>query len=335
MPWRSCCGSSTSPPLRRLGVGGCVYNRNQQINPICSKSARGSGGAGTQNQRDEPKRHVIQKEGTVLGLHEDSTFKAELKKVRLKTVDLIGLGSGSELDQKLKYVNDLSSGVIFGKELVNAPTNVLTPAVLAEKASKIASEYSDVFTTTILDVEKCRELKMGSYLGVSVASANSPHFIHLCYKPVGGNVKRKMVVVGKVEATTLRLDQATILVKFDMGGSAAVFGAEKALAQIKPPGVEVHFIVAACENMIRGTGMRPGDILTASNGKTIEVNNTDAEGRLTLADALVYACNQGVDKLTEADFGVVWSCCLLLAFPVQRERRRRGSVFAQVQYSSW
>uniref|UniRef100_A0A453LK09 Cytosol aminopeptidase domain-containing protein n=1 Tax=Aegilops tauschii subsp. strangulata TaxID=200361 RepID=A0A453LK09_AEGTS len=114
--------------------------------------------------------------------------------------------------------------------------------------------------------------------------------------------REKWLLLGRVypltvEATTLRLDQATILVKFDMGGSAAVFGAEKALAQIKPPGVEVHFIVAACENMIRGTGMRPGDILTASNGKTIEVNNTDAEGRLTLADALVYACNQGVDKV--------------------------------------
>ena len=69
--------------------------------------------------------------------------------------------------------------------------------VLAEEASKIASTYSDVFTATILDVEKCRELKMGSYLGVSVASANSPHFIHLCYKPVGGNVKRKLAIVGK------------------------------------------------------------------------------------------------------------------------------------------
>jgi len=87
--------------------------------------------------------------------------------------------------------------------------------------------------------------------------------------------------------------------KFDMGGSAAVLGAAKALGQIKPAGVEVHFIVAACENMISGTGMRPGDIVTASNGKTIEVNNTDAEGRLTLADALVYACNQGVEKIVD------------------------------------
>jgi leucyl aminopeptidase len=70
-------------------------------------------------------------------------------------------------------------------------------AVLAEEASKIASTYSDVFTATILDVEKCKELKMGSYLAVAAASANPPHFIHLCYKPTGGNVKRKLAIVGK------------------------------------------------------------------------------------------------------------------------------------------
>ncbi|KEH38070.1 leucine aminopeptidase (cytosol aminopeptidase), putative [Medicago truncatula] len=103
------------------------------------------------------------------------------------------------------------------------------------------------------------------------------------------------------------------LMKFDMGGSAAVFGAAKAIGQIKPLGVEVHFIVAACENMISGTGMRPGDIVTASNGKTIEVNNTDAEGRLTLADALVYTCNQGVDKII--DLATLTGACIIALGP--------------------
>ncbi|CAL5021872.1 unnamed protein product [Urochloa decumbens] len=244
--------------------------------------------------------------GTVLGLHEDGRYKSECKKVHLKQVDLIGLGSGPELDQKLKHANRVSSGVMLGRDLVNSPANVLTPAALAAEAAKIASTYSDVFTATILDAEKCRELKMGAYLGVAAASANPPHFIHLCYRPTDGNVKRKLAIVGKgltfdsggynIKASPV----ATIeLMKWDMGGSAAVFGAAKALGQIKPPGVEVHFIAAACENMISGTGMRPGDIVTASNGKTIEVDNTDAEGRLTLADALVYACNQGVDKIID------------------------------------
>ena len=168
-------------------------------------------------------------------MFEDNRFKSESKKTSLKSVDIIGFGSGPELDQKLKYASDVCSGVIFGKELVNAPANVLTPGnhynsisyfyfsvkkwflqfesfqliiificylqrlsgALAEEASNIASTYSDVFTAKILDAEQCKELKMGSYLGVAAASSNPPHFLHLCYKPPNGDVKRKLAIVGK------------------------------------------------------------------------------------------------------------------------------------------
>ncbi|GMP35867.1 hypothetical protein CsSME_00008164 [Camellia sinensis var. sinensis] len=218
--------------------------------------------------------------GTVLGTYEDIRFKSESKKPSsaLKSVDILGLGTGPELEKKLKYAEDVCSAIIFGKELVNSPANVLTPGVLAEEASKIASMYSDVLSATILNVDQCKELKMGSYLGVAAASANPPHFIHLCYKPSSGPVKAKLALVGK----GLTFDSGGYniktgpgcsieFMKFDMGGSAAVLGTAKALGQIKPAGVEVHFIVAACENMISGTGMRPGDIVTASNGKTIEI----------------------------------------------------------------
>ncbi|XP_061347477.1 leucine aminopeptidase 2, chloroplastic-like [Gastrolobium bilobum] len=244
--------------------------------------------------------------GVMLGLFEDYRYRSESKKPALRMVDIIGLGTGPEFEKKFKYARDVSSGIIFGRQLVNSPANVLTPGALAEQASNIVSTYSDVFTATILNAEQCKDLKMGSYLGVAAASANPPHFIHLCYKPPSGPVNAKLALVGK----GLTFDSGGYniktgpgcsieLMKFDMGGSAAVLGAAKALGQIKPLGVEVHFIVAACENMISGAGMRPGDIVTASNGKTIEVNNTDAEGRLTLADALVYACNQGVEKIVD------------------------------------
>ncbi|KHN42824.1 Leucine aminopeptidase 3, chloroplastic [Glycine soja] len=258
--------------------------------------------------------------GAVLGLFEDNRYKSEAKKSTLRSIDFIGLGTGPELEKKLKYAGDVSSGIIFGRELVNSPANVLTPGVLAEEAAKIASTYSDVFTAKILNSEQCAELKMGSYLGVAAASANPPHFIHLCYKPLSGPVNVKLALVGK----GLTFDSGGYniktgpgcsieLMKFDMGGSAAVLGTAKALGQIKPLGVEVHFIVAACENMISGTGMRPGDIVTASNGKTIEVNNTDAEGRLTLADALVYACNQGVEKII--DLATLTGACVVALGP--------------------
>ncbi|KAG6739848.1 hypothetical protein POTOM_057463 [Populus tomentosa] len=258
--------------------------------------------------------------GTVLGTYEDNRYKSDSKKPVLKSVDILGFGTGPELEKKLKYAEDVSSAVIFGKELVNSPANVLTPAVLAEEATKIASMYSDVLSATILNAEQCKELKMGSYLGVAAASANPPHFIHLCYKPPSGPIKAKLALVGK----GLTFDSGGYniktgpgcfieLMKFDMGGSAAVLGAAKAIGQVKPPGVEVHFIVAACENMISGTGMRPGDIVTASNGKTIEVNNTDAEGRLTLADALVYACNQGAEKII--DLATLTGACVVALGP--------------------
>ncbi|KAL8497606.1 hypothetical protein ACS0TY_021079 [Phlomoides rotata] len=258
--------------------------------------------------------------GALLGTFDDNRFRSESKQPSLKSVDIIGLGTGPEIDKKLKYAEDVCSGIIFGKQLVNAPANVLTPGVLAAEAQSIALEYSDVLSAKILDVEQCKDLKMGSYLGVAEASANPPHFIHLCYKPPGGEVKTKLALVGK----GLTFDSGGYniktgagcsieMMKVDMGGSAAVFGAAKALGRIKPAGVEVHFIVAACENMISGTGMRPGDIITASNGKTIEVNNTDAEGRLTLADALVYACNLGVEKIV--DLATLTGACVVALGP--------------------
>ncbi|GJY27694.1 leucine aminopeptidase 1-like protein [Tanacetum coccineum] len=258
--------------------------------------------------------------GALLGTYEDNRFKSESKKLALKSIDFLGLGAGPELEKKLKYTQDVCTGVILGKELVNAPPNVLTPEVLAEEAEKIASAFSDVFTAKILDEEQCKELKMGSFLGVAAASTNPPKFIHLCYKPPSGSVKTRLAIVGKgltfdSGGYNIKTGPGCLieLMKFDMGGSAAVLGAAKALGQIKPSGVEVHFIVAACENMISGGGMRPGDILTASNGKTIEVNNTDAEGRLTLADALVYACNQGVDKIV--DLATLTGACIVALGP--------------------
>ncbi|KAG6556541.1 hypothetical protein Mapa_001480 [Marchantia paleacea] len=254
--------------------------------------------------------------GTILGLFEDTRFKAEGKKALLEKLEIVGLGSGAAYDEKLDQTVKVAGGVILARQLVNAPPNVLLPSVLADEAENLTADYSDVLTVKILDEEACRKLKMGSYLGVSAASTNPPKFIHIQYKPPTGDVKTKLAIVGK----GLTFDSGGYnlktgpgcsieLMKFDMGGAAAAIGAAKAIAEVKPLGVEVNIIVAACENMIGGGGMRPGDILTASNGKTIEVNNTDAEGRLTLADALVYACNLKVDKIV--DLATLTGACII------------------------
>ena len=136
----------------------------------------------------------------------------------------------------------------------------------------------------------------GAYLAVAKGSNLKPKFIHITYRPKNP-VSFKLALVGKgltfdSGGYNLKVGASQIeMMKYDMGGSAAVLGAAKAIGALKPRGVEIHFIVAACENMINGLAMHPGDVITASNGKTIEVNNTDAEGRLTLADALTYASN--------------------------------------------
>ncbi|MDP5338891.1 MAG: leucyl aminopeptidase, partial [Nodularia sp. (in: cyanobacteria)] len=165
----------------------------------------------------------------------------------------------------------------------------------------------------ILEREDCEKLGMGAFLGVAQASDLPPKFIHLTYKPAG-TPRRKLAIIGKgltFDSGGLNIKGAGSgieTMKIDMGGAGATLGAAKAIAQIKPD-VEVHFISAATENMISGRAMHPGDILKASNGKTIEVNNTDAEGRLTLADALVYADKLGVDAVI--DLATLTGACVV------------------------
>ncbi|MGL6281587.1 MAG: leucyl aminopeptidase, partial [Microcoleaceae cyanobacterium] len=169
-------------------------------------------------------------------------------------------------------------------------------------------------TVEILEKADCEKLGMGAFLGVAQASDLPPKFIHLTYKPEG-TPRRKLAIIGK----GLTFDSGGLnikagagsgieMMKTDMGGAAATLGAAKAIAQLKPD-VEVHFISAVTENMINGKAMHPGDILTASNGKTIEVNNTDAEGRLTLADALVFADKLGVDAIV--DLATLTGACVV------------------------
>jgi len=249
-------------------------------------------------------------EGLVLALHLDNRFKSdpEDKGAKLEQVELLGLGSQEASITKAQQICD---GVILARELVAAPANAVTPISLAQTAEKIASEYG--LSLEILEKEDCEKLGMGSFLGVAQASDLPPKFIHLTYKPQD-TPRRKLAIVGKgltFDSGGLNIKGAGSgieTMKMDMGGAAATFGAAKAIAQLKPD-VEVHFISAATENMISGRALHPGDILTASNGKTIEVNNTDAEGRLTLADALVFAEKLELDAMV--DLATLTGACVI------------------------
>jgi len=259
---------------------------------------------------DQSATAVAIAEGLLLATHHDTRFKStkEEKGAKLETVELLGLGEQASAIAKAEQI---CSGVILARELVNAPANTVTPLTMAETAEQIASEYG--LSLKILEQEECESLGMGAFLGVAKASDIPPKFLHLIYKPQG-TPKRKLAIVGK----SLTFDSGGLNIKgagsgietmkMDMGGGAATLGAAKAIAQLQPE-VEVHFICPATENMISGRAMHPGDILTASNGKTIEVNNTDAEGRLTLADGLVFAEKLEVDAIV--DLATLTGACVI------------------------
>ncbi|MDY6804615.1 MAG: leucyl aminopeptidase [Cyanobacteriota bacterium] len=249
-------------------------------------------------------------EGLQLALHQDTRFKSERedKSPDVEEIHLLGL-AGTE--EAITRAGQICAGVILARELVAAPANSVTPVTLAETVQEMAGEYG--MEIEILEREDCEKLGMGAFLGVAQASDLPPKFVHLTYKPEG-TPKRKLAIVGKgltfdSGGLNLKVGGSGIeKMKTDMGGAGTTFGAAKAIASLKPD-VEVHFISAITENMVSGRAMHPGDFLTASNGKTIEVNNTDAEGRLTLADALVYADKLGVDAIV--DLATLTGACVV------------------------
>lgn len=250
-------------------------------------------------------------ESVRLGLYADQRFKSEAEPPSLPSrVSLLGVAAGAE--SGLAHVAAICSGVELARRLVAAPPNKATPQSLAEEAAAIADAFG--LELKVLEREDCEALGMGAYLGVAQGSDLPPKFIHLTYRPAG-EVTRRVVLVGKgltfdSGGYNLKTAGSQIeMMKYDMGGSAAVLGAARAIAEIRPADLEVHVIVASCENMISGGAIHPGDVLTASNGKTIEINNTDAEGRLTLADALVYACGLEPDAIV--DLATLTGACVI------------------------
>jgi leucyl aminopeptidase len=179
------------------------------------------------------------------------------------------------------------------RDLVNEPANVMTPSYLARRAEEIAQ--AGALEVKVLEREDCAGLAMGAYLGVAQGSQEPPKFIHLTYAP-RRRPRRRVTVVGKgitfdSGGLDLKTADGMLRMKDDMSGAAAVLGVFQALPRLKLP-IEVHGLIAATENMPSGTAQRPGDVVRAMNGLTIEIGNTDAEGRLTLADALCYAVKE-------------------------------------------
>jgi leucyl aminopeptidase len=242
------------------------------------------------------------------GLYSDNRYrtgkKVEVLAEKVETVSLSIANSGGDYTSAIQSGLNLARGVSMTKDIVNAPHNILNSISLANTAKRLAIESDGCITCEILGKDECEARGMGAYLGVARGSETEPQLIHLTYKPKSGEIKKKVGIVGKgllFDTGGYNIKTAMMeLMKFDCGGAAAVFGAARAVSHLKPEGVEAHFVVAACSNMINSKAVVPSDVLTASNGKTIEVLNTDAEGRLTLADALVYTDKElGCESIIE------------------------------------
>jgi leucyl aminopeptidase len=244
-------------------------------------------------------------EGALLGLYTFKKYKQSGANGNGQGISKINLlasnANDAILNQAMKHGIALAEATNFARDLVNEPPNVLTPSELANRASVMAKQFG--LECEILDRPEMEELGMGGLLGVAQGSAEPPKFIILRYRGASQSRGKGIALVGKgitFDTGGISLKQAERMheMKADMAGAAAVMGAMYAIAALKP-GINVTALVPTTENMPGGTAYRPGDILRIMNGKTIEIVNTDAEGRLVLADALSYAVKDGLSPIID------------------------------------
>ena len=219
-----------------------------------------------------------------------------------------------DIQKEFEDAQCISDAVNLTRDFVNTTPDDFYPEVMAQEAIKIASQNN--LECKVYDEDYLDENGMGAMLAVGRASRHKSKLIHLTYKPTGKKkAKKKIVLVGKgltYDSGGLSLKPADFMVsmKSDKSGGSAVLGVMSAIADLNLP-IEVHGIVGAVENMIGGDAYKPDDVLTAKNGKTIEVRNTDAEGRLVLADCLCYAQDEIKDIDYILDFATLTGACVV------------------------
>jgi leucyl aminopeptidase len=247
-------------------------------------------------------------EGIRLAAYRFDDYRADAEAERLKLKEIkvfVGEDGQKTPHLALSRADVVASAVGRARDLVNRPASELTPVKLADYAEKMASKLG--LECKILGPKECEKLKMNLFLAVSRASAEEPRFIHLTYRPKGKEKpSQRIVLVGKgvtfdSGGLSLKPTASMLDMKADMAGAATMLGVISGIPALGLKS-EIHLLIAATENMISGSAYKLGDVITGSSGKSVEIVNTDAEGRLTLADALTYALklepNQIIDAAT-------------------------------------
>ena len=239
-------------------------------------------------------------EGAIRGNFEPDRYKTSSDAKSLEGFVLIAPDSARPSFERGRILGDAQN---FTRELVNEPANLMTPSRLADRARAMASESG--LECEVLDEPRMRQLGMGSLLGVAQGSSEPPALIIIRYKPAQAPAtKDHLGLVGKgvtfdTGGVSIKPADGMEKMKYDMAGGAAMLGAMRAIARLKPS-IPVTALIPAVENMVGSKAQRPGDIVTSLSGKTIEVLNTDAEGRLILVDAITYAQRLGCTHLVDA-----------------------------------
>jgi leucyl aminopeptidase len=256
-------------------------------------------------------------EGALLGGYKFDRYLSNDESKRPDTLAETAIGVGpdakGDLEAAVKRAEVVTEAIARTRDLVNEPASTATPTFMAEQAREIAKRHG--LEVEVLGPDKCRELGMGMFLAVAQGSDEEPRFIHLSYKPK--TATKKVVLIGKgvtFDSGGLSLKPSAAMedMKTDMAGAATVISVMSALAQLQPA-IEVHAIAACTENMPSGKAYKLGDVLRSMAGKTVEINNTDAEGRLTLGDALTYALKIQPDEIF--DFATLTGACMVALGP--------------------
>jgi len=245
-------------------------------------------------------------EGALTANFESDKYKTDKKDG--KSVDSIAVTGFPETDRAAAEKGLARGRVIaesqnFARDLINEPSNKLTPKTLAEKAEAMAKQAG--LSVEILDEKRIAELKMGALLSVAQGSVEPPRMMVVTYTPASPKPGAPVIgLIGKAVTfdtggISIKPSDGMEKMKYDMAGGATMLGVMRALATLKP-NVKVICVVPSTENMPGGRAQKPGDIQTAMSGKTIEVLNTDAEGRLILADGIHYAKQLGATHLIDA-----------------------------------
>jgi leucyl aminopeptidase len=243
-------------------------------------------------------------EGAFVGNFDPGYYKSDRKdnEQKIDAVTIVAQGDPSALESALRAGRIVAESQNFTRDLVNEPSNRMTPTILAERAKTMAAEVG--LKCEVHDGDKIRQLKMGAFWGVAQGSDEPPALIVLRYEPEGAAKDVHLGLVGKgvtfdTGGISIKPADGMEKMKYDMAGAATMIGVMRAIALLKPK-VKVTAIILATENMPSGKAQKPGDVQIAMSGKSIEIINTDAEGRLILADGLCYARQLGCTHLVDA-----------------------------------